>query len=445
MRVLYVHQHFSTRQGATGTRSYEFARTLIGKGHHVTMLCGSAAASKTGLSSAAVGGLRRGRVDGIDVIEICLPYSNHHGFLRRSVTFVRFALRSIRIAWQEPYDLMYATSTPLTAGLPGIAMRLLWPERKFVFEVRDLWPELPKAMGVVKNPLVLLAMSALEKATYLAMHAGVALSPGIQRGMRRRTPVDKPIEMIPNGSDTDVFTAKQSDDAAENRLPIDAPPKALRCVFTGAHGRANGLDAVLDAARELKARGRSDIQLVFIGDGSEKSRLVQRKESEGLTNCSFLAPVPKSQLATFLNDTDVGLMILANVPAFYYGTSPNKFFDYIAAGLPVLTNYPGWLAELIDQHGCGRVVRPDDPQAFADALCWMADHRGELRNMGLRSRQLAESEFERRHLADRFVRFVERVAAGACIDGIATDDGTYAAADSAAASSSSPLASGQPR
>lgn len=103
----------------------------------------------------------------------------------------------------------------------------------------------------------------------------------------------------------------------------------------------------------------------------------------------------------------MGLMILANVPAFYYGTSPNKFFDYIASGLPVLNNYPGWLAGMIDEYKCGLAVPPSDPQAFADALEYMADHREELVEMGKNARILAEQEFSRSLLADRFVEYLE--------------------------------------
>jgi glycosyltransferase involved in cell wall biosynthesis len=102
-------------------------------------------------------------------------------------------------------------------------------------------------------------------------------------------------------------------------------------------------------------------------------------------------------------------MILANRPAFYYGTSPNKFFDYIASGLPVLNNYPGWLAGMIDSHRCGIVVPPDDPRAFADAVVWLRDHPEELPAMGRRARNLAETEFSRDVLGEQFVRTLEQV------------------------------------
>lgn len=408
MRILYFHQHFSTPRGKTGTRSYEFAQRLLQRGHQVTMVCGASAMSQTGLTMAFEEGLRRGNIDGIDVIELAVPYSNYDGIAKRAATFLRFAVRSLAVAYREDYDLLFATSTPLTAALPGIAMRLTRPSRKFVFEVRDLWPELPRALGV-KNPLLLGGMSLLEKCSYLAMHAGVGLSPGIQAGMRRRSNPQKPIKMIPNGCDLELF--RPATDARTRAIDglEELPEEGLRCIFTGAHGQANGLDAALDTAKELQKRERSDIQLIFVGDGKLKPQLIARAAREGLTNCHFLDPLPKLQLAELLQSVDVGMMLLANVPAFYYGTSPNKFFDYISAGLPVVNNYPGWLADLIQENECGAVAPPENCHAFAETLIRLADDRAGLAAMGRRARKLAEREFNRGQLADAFVDFLEQV------------------------------------
>jgi glycosyltransferase involved in cell wall biosynthesis len=132
-------------------------------------------------------------------------------------------------------------------------------------------------------------------------------------------------------------------------------------------------------------------------------------EREGLWNVVFHDPVNKAKLAGLMAGTDVGMQILANVPAFYFGTSPNKFFDYIAAGLPVLNNYPGWLAGMIEENRCGFAVPPDDPNAFADALEKAADDRAALKEMGQRGKELAIREFDRQKLADRWVDWVEGV------------------------------------
>ena len=401
MRLLYIHQHFATPKGSGGIRSYQMARRMIERGHQVTMLCGRGVDGQSGLSGPFERGVRRGRVEGIDVIEVDLAYSNRDGFLKRTKTFVSFMLRTSKFIFTEEYDLLFATTTPLTVGVPGILGR--WLRRKpFVFEVRDLWPELPRAMGVIRNPFVLWAMGVLEWASYRSAHRLIGLSPGIVEGIARRGVAQARIAMVPNGCDLDIFSSN-----AVPWQPEQVRDGDLMAVFAGAHGLANGLDAVIDAAAVLHQRGREDIRIVLIGSGMRKPALIERVEREGLGNLIFLDPVRKTELVGLLKRADVGLQVLADVPAFYYGTSPNKFFDYIAVGLPVLNNYPGWLADMISEAGCGIAVPPQDPYAFAEALVTLADDRTSNHAMSLRARTLAEERFAREMLADRWAKWVE--------------------------------------
>ncbi|MBM5168414.1 glycosyltransferase family 4 protein [Vibrio parahaemolyticus] len=400
MNILYFHQHFSTPKGSTGIRSYEMAKRLIHHGHNVTMVCGTYGGGETGLESEFIAGKREGVVDGIRIIEFDLAYSNSDGFLKRSMTFVKFALKSIGLAFTEKYDVLFATTTPLTAGIPGIFARWL-RGKPFVFEVRDLWPELPKEMGVIKSPIILGLMSLLEWASYRSANRCIGLSPGIVEGIKKRgVPKDK-IAMVPNGCDLSIFTQP-----SEPWRPEGVAQEDLMAVFTGTHGMANGLDAVLDAATELQSRGRNDIKLVLVGQGKLKPQLEAKAKEMQLNNVVFHPPVNKQKLAGLMASADVGMQVLANIPAFYYGTSPNKFFDYISAGLPVINNYPGWLAGMIEDSQCGFTVAPENPQAFANALEQAADNREALVNMGASARQLAESQFDRQLLADKWVEWV---------------------------------------
>ena len=142
---------------------------------------------------------------------------------------------------------------------------------------------------------------------------------------------------------------------------------------------------------------------------TEKERLAAAAAGRGLSNCFFFPPVPKAELGAITASLDCGLMVLKDIPAFYRGTSPNKFFDYLAAGIPVVNNYPGWLAGLIEEHRCGIVVPPGDAPAFADALQRLAADAAGRRAMGVAARALGEKEFARPLLADRFVATLEAV------------------------------------
>lgn len=391
MHILYFHQHFSTPQGSTGIRSYEMARRLIHHGHKVTMVCGSYGGGKTGLEGEFVKGRREGVIDGIRIIELNLAYSNSDGLIKRSGLFLKFAVKSIGLALTEKYDVVFATTTPLTAGIPGVFARWL-RAKPFVFEVRDLWPELPKQMGVIKNPIVLSMLSFLEWASYRSAHRCIGLSPGIVAGIKQRGVKEDKISLVPNGCDLNIF-GKES----IPWRPASINEDDLMAVFTGTHGMANGLDAVLNAAKELKARGNDKIKIALVGQGKLKPKLQARAEAELLDNVIFHDPVNKDKLSGLMSSADIGLQVLANVPAFYYGTSPNKFFDYIASGLPVLNNYPGWLAGMIKDERCGFSIEPENSVAFADALESALFDKAQLIDMGINSRTLAEKKFDRKN------------------------------------------------
>ena len=403
MRIIYFHQYFSTPKGATGIRSYAMARALIKNGHSVTMVCGSPKNGNTGLTGPYIDGVRRGVIDGIDIIEFEIQFSNTLSLTQRLKGFIHFAIKSVQLALVEDYDLLFATTTPLTASIPGIAAK--WLRRKpFVFEVRDLWPELPKAMGVIKNPIILWLMSILEWVSYHSADRLIGLSPGIVDGIISRGIKREKVAMIPNGCDLDIFAIEPDGWRPEGVAKTD-----LMAIFTGTHGLANGLDAVIEAALELQNRKQQHIKLVLVGNGMKKAALQKRAQELKLSNVIFHDPVDKTKLAGLMSEADIGLQVLANVPAFYYGTSPNKFFDYIAAGLPVLNNYPGWLAELIKQEDAGYTVSPESPIQFADALEKAALNREKLKQMGKNAQALAKREFDRAKLSQKFNDWVTGV------------------------------------
>lgn len=402
MRILYFHQHFTTPDVGGGTRSYEFSKKLIDKGHNVTMVCGKTV--NLNLSNNDSKFLNRDKIDGIDIIQLNLKYSNKDSVYKRLVTFLKFAYYGIKLSLDEEYDLLFASSTPLTAGIPGIWIKIFKrKETKFIFEVRDLWPELPKALGL-KNPFLLIGMSFLEKLTYKKSDAIIGLSPGICDGIKKKVEKNKPITMIPNGCDLNIFTPIQ-----KKTIQLkDISNSDFVAVFSGAHGIANGLDILLDTANELMKRNRTDIKILLIGDGKMKSSLVHRSRKEKLTNCIFYNSVSKIKLNNIFSICSVGLMILKNVPEFYYGTSPNKFFDYISAGLPVINNYPGWIAEIIKNNKCGEIVSPDNSYEFANILEKLADDSQLCKKYGINSRKLAENKFSRDYFAKSFVDFLEK-------------------------------------
>lgn len=412
MHILYIHQHFSTPKGNAGTRSYEFAKRLVADGHRVTMLCGSFKNGNVGFDAKEEGCIKRGVVDGIEVIQIALSYSNNLKFYQRVWVFLAFALRAVVQVLKLDYDVIYATSTPLTVAIPALVAKV-FRFKPYFFEVRDLWPNLPIALGVIKNPVIIFLLDRLERLVYRFSTNCIALSPGIQEGICEKTPklIDK-VPIIPNSCDTNLFkpaaTGKQLKSVYPELFENGVSDSDLTAVFSGTHGLANGLQALIEVSKELKAKEISDIKLVMIGSGGEKESLVKQKSELELDNCIFMPPLPKERLVKILPHFDIGLQILKNIPEFYYGTSPNKFFDYIASGLPVLTNYPGWVADLISDNRCGFVVKADNPTDFVNELISVKEVKdsGRLSKLGNNSRKLAENEFSRDKLYLKFSKTI---------------------------------------
>lgn len=402
MKVLYFYQYFSLPAQMGSNRAYNIAQQLIHRGHSVTMVCSEF--SKFNLSVTSTKNVYWGNIDNINIIQIALPYSNKDGILKRMIVFCKFAWKGIQLALTEEYDLLFATSTPLTIGIPGIFAKI-FRKKKFIFEVRDLWPELPKALGL-KNPFLLAGMSFLEWLTYHKADACIGLSPGICAGIKKRSQRGKQIKMIPNGCDLELFNPDKRDQIfLEGIKPTDKV-----AIYAGTHGIANGLEAILDAAAQLKRLCREDIIFVFIGDGKKKKYLLNRVQKERLNNCRFYDQMSKMELNKIIASADIGLMVLSNIPAFYYGTSPNKFFDYISSGIPVLNNYPGWLADMIQENQLGIVVPPDDPLAFANGIIKLVDNDMYRKESGMNARKFAEKKFSRKCLSDDVVTFLENVS-----------------------------------
>jgi glycosyltransferase involved in cell wall biosynthesis len=311
--------------------------------------------------------------------------------------FYEFARTASRVGKSlDKPDVVFATHTPLTVGLAGkvLARHFGVP---FVFEVRDLWPEALVNVGALRNPLAIGWLRRMARSLYRAADHVVALSPGMKEGIvRTGVPAEK-VTMIPNASDLDLFRPDLDGSASRERLGLGT---RFAAVYFGAMGTANGLEYAIEAARLLAGRGRDDIVLVLHGSGGKRQELQDLARQYGLDNVVFSDLVPdKAEVARIVAGCDVCVTIYR--AAKEHTWSPNKMFDALAAGKPVLINVPGWLGETIEKNQCGRSLDPHRPEALADALVQLAGDPELCRQMGENARALAEREFDRRILAER--------------------------------------------
>jgi glycosyltransferase involved in cell wall biosynthesis len=405
LRILYIHQHFATLDNAAGTRSLEFAKALALKGHHVTVLTGAYNGLNPGERIRLNEPTSSGSITEVSIQVSGIDYRNSMSGVRRAASFGAFAAVGCRAALRNRWDVIIATSTPISVAVPGILSKLLYRRRCFVFEVRDLWPDMLAAFGI-RSIFAIWPLRILERAAYRCSDACIGLAPGIVSAIAERTAGRKRVEFIPNGCDLELFDVRN---ALRAQIPGVGPGDFV-AMYAGAHGRANGLDALVDLAAEARRIGELRLKIVLVGEGKERERLEKRVGSLGLTNCVFLGPVPKRHLIQLLARSDCCLMTFENLPEIHYGTSPNKFFDYISMSKPVIVNYPGWMADLVLKFDCGASVTPSDSASFLRAIQILIGDPDRCRLQGSNARRLAESEFAREKLAEQFTSLVAGVS-----------------------------------
>jgi glycosyltransferase involved in cell wall biosynthesis len=397
MHILYIHQHFATPEGSTGTRSYEFARRWIKAGHKVTLITGY----------YDIGGLQVNKalyqkqiIEGINLVIVGTKYSNKQSYIRRIISFMSFCFLSIYAGLRtKDVDVIYATSTPLTVGIP--AMVIKWARHiPFVFEVRDQWPEIPIELGIIKSRLLIKILLRLEKTIYKSSSQIVALSPGQAEGIKEVLTDEKPIAVIPNSCDIDVFRPETDGSAVRQRRGWG---DKLILLHTGAMGKVNGLKFVIEAAEKLK--DNNDIIFVLIGDGSQKSFLQSEVGKFSLANVEILSSVPKRELSKYYAAADAGLAIIGNYPIIEHN-SANKFFDSLSAGKAVLINYSGWQRKILEENEAGFGCDLCDLEQFVEKVLYLNSRREQLKQMGTNARRVAVEKFDRDILAKQALEII---------------------------------------
>lgn len=385
-RLVWVNHYAVSPDLPGGTRHFELGRELVRLGWDVTVVC-------TDFHFQERRYCRRQGSDRSEILEVIdgvrfswlwsAAYQSNNW--RRAANWLSFARRVASLRHEA--DLVIGSSPHLFAA---DAARQLARRRRvpFVLEVRDLWPESLTAAGGRKG-LAYHVLDRLARSLYRAADGVIVLTPGVQRTLEKRRIGSKPLVLAPNGVDIDAFP-----------LPDRQAGPQVTFIYAGAHGPANGLDTLLDAANLLRDDDR--IRILAVGDGPDKDRLVGRAAELRLTNLEFRPSVPKARVPDVLQGADVGLMLLRDTALFAFGVSPNKLFDYFAAALPVLSNVAGETADMVAQARGGLTVAPGSAQELARGMQRMAGLTLEERQVcGLQGRRWVETTHGRSTVARR--------------------------------------------
>lgn len=375
---------------AGGTRSYEMARRLVDAGHEVNMV--TTWREPTNKKNWFIT-----KEAGIQVHWLPVPYSNHMSYSDRIRAFVKFAWSSAWKAASLPGDVVFATSTPLTIALPAIYAKYR-QNIPMVFEVRDLWPELPIAVGALRNPLLCATARALEKLAYRKSAHVVALSPGMKDGIvRTGYPQDK-VFVIPNSCDLDLFSVPKQC-GADFRLKYEWLGDRPLVAYTGTFGLINGVSYLVHLAEAVRNLA-PEVCFLSIGDGYEYSIVADLAKKKGILNDNFyiMQAIPKKEVPSLLSAATMTSSFFIDLPEMW-ANSANKFFDGLAAGCPIAINYGGWQAELIKETGAGIVLPPKDITSAAQLLISAIRNKEWLDNASAAALKLARERFDRNQLA----------------------------------------------
>ncbi|MEW6716589.1 MAG: glycosyltransferase family 4 protein [Chloroflexota bacterium] len=404
MHILLIHQAFAALDEPGGTRHFELAQHLAQRGHRVTVIASQVSylTGKTrGKSLSWVEAQSYG--EAISVLRAYTYPAIHRSFVHRVFSFFSFMFSSFFIGWSvREVDMVWGTSPPIFQGVTAWLLARL-KGVPFLFEVRDLWPAFAVAVGVLRNPFLIWVSEGLERFLYRRAGTVVVNSPGFVEHVRGRE--GRLVELVPNGADTTMFHPEYKGMDFRRAHGLEGKIVVL---YAGAHGMSNDLGVVLEAAEKL--RNQPEIQFVLLGDGKEKSSLMERAQQMGLENLHFLPPVSKVTMPQVLGAADICVGILRPIP-LYATVYPNKIFDYLAAGRPIVLAMEGVIREVVEAARAGIPVSPGDATSLAEAVRILACDAQLRIEMGQRGRRYVEKHFERTRLAEKFADVCERLIA----------------------------------
>jgi glycosyltransferase involved in cell wall biosynthesis len=407
MKVGILSQYYPPEMGAPQARLAHLASEVRRRGHEVVVLTAFPNYPSGRIEPGYCGLLRREWRDGIRVFRTWLRPSQSVGLATRLMTYLSFVFSSLLVGWFAlgRLDFLITESPPLFLGISGYLLARRTGAR-WIFNVSDLWPESAVRLGVVSEGWGLSAASALERFCYRKAWLVTGQSAEILANIRERFPGVATYHLS-NGVDVTLFRPDRKESATRGLLLDGASEPACIALYAGLHGIAQGLEQLLDAAEDLA--GRRELRFVFVGDGPERTHLIEVARSRGLQNVRFLDPLPRERMPAVLASADIALIPLKTALP---GAVPSKIYEAMGAGVPILLLADGEAAEIVRRAGAGLVAGPGQRRDATQALEKLLTDHGLRATLGRSGRAVAEAEFDRRAIADEFVRRLE--AAGRC-------------------------------
>lgn len=379
MHILFLTDNFPPEVNAPASRTFEHCREWVKAGHEVTVI--TCAPNFPG--GKVFEGYRnrlfaRETMDGVSVVRVWSYITANEGFLRRTLDYVSFMLAatpaSLRV--KRP-DVVVATSPQFFTACAGYLVSRL-RRIPYVFELRDLWPESIRAVGVMQQPAVLDWLEALELFLYRKASAIVSVTHAFRDNLARRGIDPRKVHVVTNGADLSLFRRRDKDTHLLRELGLSGKFVAG---YIGTHGLAHSLETLLEAAQLLKKQGRDDICLLFLGNGAAKARIVARAAEMALDNVVFVDSVPKAEVVRYWSLLDVSIIHL-RANELFTTVIPSKLFECMAMGIPVLHGVRGESAVIVENEAAGVLFEPENAVDLSGKIVQLARDRKYLERLG---------------------------------------------------------------
>lgn len=370
---------------------YEFARRWVKRGHKITVV--TAPYEKSDIKANSF--ITKRCIDDINLIIINSPDSNRRSTLIRGFYALRYAIVSTWFSLSISYDVVIASSGPITVGIPALVSRT-FRRKKMIFEVRDLWPQGAVELSKISGKLMIKMAYFFEKLCYLNSNLVIPCSTGMEDSIKNRFPQINTL-VVPNSCDIELFSPEGF------KIPGNSAGRTKIFIYAGSIGLMDDCIQIIKAIQLLK---RNDLRYVFIGDGSEKHFL--EEISKNNNNITFLGLMSKIEVITWYRKAWASFVTFKNYPVLQT-SSPNKMFDSFAAGVPIIQNTQGWIKQLVENEKCGINVPQEDPVRFADAISLLADDETLRNNLASNAFRLARTVFNRDVLALKYLKGIESI------------------------------------
>jgi glycosyltransferase involved in cell wall biosynthesis len=405
MRVLILSQYFPPETGGPPNRLFSIAKELRENGHEVQVIAEKPNHPEGVIREGYRGSLFDERTyEGIPVIYTWVYTKPDKGFLGRLLFYGSFMMMAVLATMRVKgdFDVVLASSPPLFVGISGwLAARI--KQAQFVFDVRDIWPEVAVAMGALTNPTAIQLAEKIEQFIYRHADGITAVTDSFCEHIQKTVGKEVPMKRVMNGTTPAVFQQDDRRDEMRNRLNVE---DKFVVTYAGNLGLAQGLPHILDAAGELQEN--DDVQFLMLGSGPVKEDLVDEANRRFLDNIEFLDRVPLDEAAAHMAASDALLVPLEDHD-IYQQFIPSKLFDSMASGRPVLLSVDGEARAILKKAEGGLYYPAEDGEALAERIRWLRDHPEEAKTMGRRGREYAERHCTRSAQAEKLTSFLEEL------------------------------------